>query len=58
MDDRTLTFIGAVALFIFGLTMFIQGYFLLHQIHGYSQKDTRKESESIRRRIEELLRDK
>ena len=51
--------IGIVLLLIFAATMFYQGTMILKGQHGYRhcERETKK-TEDMRRRIEELLKDK
>jgi len=59
MDGNTLNIIGAVLLFIFGITMFYQGTMIIKGHRGYRHCERdRKETEDMRRRIENLLKDK
>ena len=58
MDGHFVEIIGAIFLFIFGMTMFYQGYMVLNQKNGYSHRNLRVDSENMRRRIETLLKDK
>jgi hypothetical protein len=57
MANHHLEIIGIVLLLVFAATMFYQGTMILHQHRGYSQNNYRKDSENMRRRIEELLKD-
>jgi hypothetical protein len=50
--------IGVVFLTVFAATMFYHGTMILHEKNGYSQKNVRKDSENMRKRIEELLKNK
>ena len=51
--------IGIVLLLIFAATMFYQGTMILKGQRGYRHCEReQKESENIRRRVEELLKDK
>jgi hypothetical protein len=40
------------------LLLIIQGWMIMYQKHGYTRRDYRTESQQMRRRIEELLKDK
>ena len=50
--------IGVVLLFLFGITMIIQGHFIFHQKHGYSRKEIENPEarDQVRRQVEEVLR--
>jgi len=51
--------IGIVLLLIFAATMFYQGTCIMRNKRGYSLRDYMKQdSENMRRRIEEMLKDK
>jgi len=51
--------IGIVLLLVFAATMFYQGTCIIRGQRGYSCRDYMKqESNSVRRRVEELLKDK
>jgi len=49
--------IGIILLLVFTATMFYHGTMIIRQDHGYSQNNYRRDSEEMRRRIEELLKD-
>jgi len=51
--------VGVVTLFLFGITMIVQGHFIYHGKHGYKhcERENQK-SLSARKQIEELLKDK
>jgi hypothetical protein len=57
MDQSDIELIGVILLLVFAATMFYHGTMILYQHRGYSQKDIKKESARMRRRIEELLND-
>ncbi len=50
--------IGIVLLLFFSATMFYQGTMILREKNGYSHRDHKTHSANMRRRIEELLKDK
>lgn len=51
--------IGIVLLLIFATTMFYQGTCIMRGQRGYSLRDyLKQDSENMRKRIEELLKDK
>ena len=56
MAQNHLELIGVVLLLIFAATMFYHGHMILHEKHGYSQKDIKRDSANMRRRIEKLLK--
>ena len=57
-QDHIIEWIGVVTLFLFGVTMIIQGHFIYHQKHGYSRKETEdpEARDRTRRQIEKVLR--
>ena len=59
VKNNIVDLIGILTLFLFGITMIVQGHFIYHGKQGYKhcERDKQK-SEEIRRRIEELLKDK
>lgn len=56
-SELILTLFAVASLLLFISTMFYHGMMILYQRRGYSQRDIRRDSENMRRRIEELLRD-
>ena len=51
--------IGIAFLLVFAATMFYQGTCIMRGQHGYSLRDyLKQDSENMRKRIEELLKDK
>jgi len=59
MAQYYLEIIGIVLFLVFAATMFYQGTCILRNYHGYSLRDYMgKDSTNMRKRIEELLKDK
>ena len=59
MAEHHLEVIGIVLLLVFAATMFYQGTMILRGHRGYRHCERdQKETEDMRRRIEELLRNK
>ena len=59
MDQHYPEIIGIVLLLVFSATMFYQGTCILRGQRGYSLRDYMKQdSTTMRKRIEELLKDK
>jgi ABC-type nickel/cobalt efflux system permease component RcnA len=59
MAEHHLEIIGIVLLLVFAATMFYQGTMILRGHRGYRHCEReQKETEDMRRRIEELLRNK
>jgi len=51
--------IGIVLGIIFGVTMFCQGHFILHNMNGYKHSEREKKKQAdTRKQIENLLKDK
>ena len=59
MAQDHIELIGCILLLVFAITMFYQGTMILRGQHGYRhcERETKK-TEDMRRRIEELLKDK
>ena len=53
-----LEWVGVVLLFLFGVTMFCQGHFIIHNKNGYSRKDSENQEarDQVRRQVEKILR--
>ena len=59
MDQHYAEIIGIVFLLVFAATMFYQGTCIMRGQRGYSLRDyLKQDSTNMRRRIEELLKDK
>ena len=59
MAQNHIELIGCLLLLVFGATMFYQGTMILKGQRGYKNCERdKKESEDMRRRIEELLKEK
>ena len=58
-SSTLINWVGVVLLFLFGVTMIIQGHFIYHQKHGYSRKETEdpEARDRVRRQIEKAIRD-
>jgi len=50
--------VGICFLLLFAATMFYQGTMILKGKHGYSHMDHKTDSANMRKRIEELLKNK
>ena len=58
-QDHIVEWIGVVTLFLFGVTMIIQGHFIVTGKHGYKHTEREKQKmESARKQVEELLKKK
>ena len=53
-----LEWVGVVLLFLFGVTMFCQGHFIIHNKNGYSRKDSENQEarDQVRRQVEAIIR--
>lgn len=59
MDEHYSEIIGVVFLLVFAVTMFYQGTCIMRNQRGYSVRDyLNQDSTNMRKRIEELLKDK
>ena len=59
MAQNNLELIGILLFFIFGVTMIYQGYLIFNGKYGYKHCEReQKKSESVRRQVENLLKDK
>jgi len=57
--ERTLEWIGVILLFLFGVTMIIQGHFIFHGKRGYRHCEREKEKmDNARKQVEQLFREK
>jgi len=51
--------IGVITLFLFGITMIIQGHFIVHGKFGYRHSEREKQKmNNARKQIEELFKEK
>ena len=58
-NNNTLEWIGTILLFLFGITMIIQGHFIVSGKHGYRHTEREKlKMGSARKQVEDLLKDK
>ena len=50
--------IGIILALVFGVTMFCQGHFIIHNKNGYSRKDSERQEarDQVRRQVEKILR--
>ena len=54
-----INWLGVVTLFLFGITMIIQGHFIFHGKYGYKHTDREKQKMSkTRKQVEDLLKSK
>ena len=60
MASSTLVnWLGTVLLFLFGITMIVQGHFIYHGKYGYKHSDREKKKMSnARKQVEDLLKSK
>ena len=51
--------IGVITLFLFGITMIVQGHFIVHGKFGYRHSEREKQKmNNARKQIEELFKEK
>ena len=54
-----INWLGVVTLFLFGITMIIQGHFIFHGKYGYKHTDREKQKMTkTRKQVEDLLKTK
>ena len=60
MDGHSfIEWLGVITIFLFGITMIIQGHFIFHGKHGYKHCEReKKKSADIRKQVEQLLKNK
>jgi len=55
-QDHIIELIGTILLFIFGITMICQGYFIVHGKHGYKHSEREKQKiADVRKQVEKLF---
>ena len=58
-QNHIVEWIGVITLFLFGMTMIIQGHFIFHGKHGYKHAEREdKKMADTRKQIENLFKDK
>ena len=58
-ENHTAELIGTIALFLFGITMIVQGHFIYHGKYGYRHIDREKNKMSTaRKQVEDLFKSK
>ena len=56
-SSTLINWLGVITLFLFGITMIIQGHFIFHGKHGYKHCEReKKKSADIRKQVEQLLK--
>ena len=59
VTDKIVDWIGVVTLFLFGITMIIQGHFIVHGKHGYRHSEREREKmKNTRKQVEDLFKKK
>ena len=58
VENHIIDWIGVILLFVFGITMFCQGHFIIHNKNGYTRKDSefQERRDQVRRQAEKILR--
>ena len=58
-SSTLINWLGTVLLFLFGITMIVQGHFIYHGKYGYKHSDREKKKMSnARKQVEDLLKSK
>ena len=58
-NNNTLEWIGTILLFLFGITMIIQGHFIVSGKYGYRHTEREKlKMGKTRKQVEDLFKDK
>ena len=58
-SSTLINWLGTVLLFLFGVTMIVQGHFIYHGKYGYKHSDREKKKMSnARKQVENLLKSK
>ena len=58
-SSTLINWLGVITLFLFGITMIIQGHFIFHGKYGYKHTDREKRKMTkTRKQIEDLLKTK
>ena len=58
-SSTLINWLGVITLFLFGITMIIQGHFIFHGKHGYKHTDREKQKMTkTRKQVEDLLKSK
>ena len=59
VKDNFVEWIGVITLFLLGITMIIQGHFIVHGKFGYRHSEREKQKmNNARKQIEELFKEK
>jgi len=58
-QNNIVEWLGVILLFFFGITMIIQGHFIIHGKFGYRHSEREKQKmNNARRQVEELFKEK
>jgi putative Mn2+ efflux pump MntP len=58
-QNNIVEWLGVILLFFFGITMIIQGHFIIHGKFGYRHSEREKQKmNNTRRQVEELFKEK
>tara|TARA_Y100000015_G_scaffold3639_1_gene3336 strand:- start:1213 stop:1395 length:183 start_codon:yes stop_codon:yes gene_type:complete len=58
-ESTFIDWLGTILLFLFGITMLVQGHFIFHGKHGYKHSEREKlKMGNARKQVEELFKDK
>ena len=59
VKDNFVEWIGVITLFLFGITMIIQGHFIIHGKFGYRHSEREKQKmNNARKQVEDLFKNK
>jgi len=59
VTNKIVEWVGVVTLFLFGITMIIQGHFIFHGKHGYRHSEREREKmNNTRKQIEDMFKEK
>lgn len=59
VTTKIVEWVGVVTLFLFGITMIIQGHFIFHGKHGYRHSEREREKmNNTRKQIEDMFKEK
>ena len=59
VESTFIDWIGTILLFLFGITMLVQGHFIFHGKYGYKHSEREKlKMGKTRKQVEDLFKDK
>ena len=58
-QNHLIEWLGVILLFVFGITMIVQGHFIYHNKHGYKHVEREQiKMSNARKQVEKLFKDK